>query len=69
MFNLFVFEKNDWGWDGYIFNFHDWGWDGYIFNFHFQPKEKLLKPIWVGPINAFRSILSPIIADLDQHQA
>ena len=35
---------------------------------HNSQKQSCLS-IWVGPINAFGSILSPIIADLDQHQA
>ena len=32
-------------------------------------QKKCCLPIWVGPINAYGSILSPIIADLDHHQA
>ena len=54
------------GGDGYIFNYPD------KFKFgigQHNSQKQICLPISVGPINAFRSILCPIIADLNQHQA
>ena len=67
-------QAQAWGWNGYISIVtttnpptHP---DKFKFGIgqHNSQKQSCL-PIWVGPINAFGSILSPIIADLDQHQA